>query len=63
MPLRRFSPFFPTRATTGRVDAMALYAGESVARIDAVKSAAEIVAELCEGAERLREQARGPATA
>lgn len=58
IPLPRFSVLPPTRETTGRVDAMALYAGESVANIESVKSAREIVDELCEGAERLLRDAR-----
>jgi NAD(P)H-dependent flavin oxidoreductase YrpB (nitropropane dioxygenase family) len=53
VPIPRFSVMAPTRETTGRVDAMALYAGESVASIDAVAPAAEIVRELCDGAEAL----------
>ncbi len=53
MPIPRFATFPPTRETTGEIDAMALYAGESVAGIDSVKSAAEIIEELCGGAERL----------
>jgi NAD(P)H-dependent flavin oxidoreductase YrpB (nitropropane dioxygenase family) len=56
--VERFSALPPTRGTTGRVDAMALYAGESVANVDAVRSAAEIVGELCLGAERLLRGAR-----
>ena len=57
LPIPRFSTFPPTKETTGQVDAMALYAGESVANIDSVKSAAEIIGELCGGAERLLEEA------
>jgi NAD(P)H-dependent flavin oxidoreductase YrpB (nitropropane dioxygenase family) len=53
LPIPRLSPFPPTRETTGHVDAMALYAGESVASIDSVKSAAEIIEELCSGADQL----------
>ena len=53
VPIARHSPICPTRDTTGAVDAMALYAGESVANVDSVKSAAEIVEELCLGAESL----------
>ena len=43
----------PTRETTGRVDAMALYAGESVAAIDRVEPAATIIRDLVAGAEAL----------
>jgi NAD(P)H-dependent flavin oxidoreductase YrpB (nitropropane dioxygenase family) len=53
LPAPRFFVANPSRDTTGHVEAMALYAGESVANIDAVLSVAEIVAELCDGAERI----------
>ncbi len=53
VPIRRLSASLPSRATTGRVDAMALYAGESVANVSAIQPAGEIVAELVSGAERL----------
>ncbi len=53
LPVPRLSVISPTRETTGHVDAMALYAGESVANIDSVKSVAEIIRELCDGAEQL----------
>ena len=53
VPVERFSVIAPTSSTTGRVDAMALYAGESVANVNTVKPAGEIVAELVAGAERL----------
>jgi NAD(P)H-dependent flavin oxidoreductase YrpB (nitropropane dioxygenase family) len=53
LPVRRFSILVPTTTTTGRIDAMALYAGESVAAITAVQPAAAIVAEVVDGAERL----------
>ncbi len=43
----------PSRDTTGRIEAMALYAGQSVGGIREVKPAAEIVRELVEGAELL----------
>jgi nitronate monooxygenase len=49
----RFAAPCPTRDTTGHVEAMALYAGESVANIDAIGSVAEIVEGLCDDAERL----------
>ena len=51
--VQRLSVVCPTVETTGRVEAMALYAGESVAGIRSVRPAAEIVAELASGAERL----------
>ena len=52
-PLPRSAVPCPTRATTGAIAAMALYAGESVGAVRNVTSAADIVRELAEGAERL----------
>jgi hypothetical protein len=46
VPIPRLSVFCPSVDTTGRIDAMALYAGESVTQVRRVQSAAEIVAEL-----------------
>lgn len=43
----------PDRETEGRIDAMALYAGQSVGAIDSVLPAAAIVRELCDGAAAL----------
>ena len=53
MPVPKFSVPSPSRDTTGIIEAMALYAGESVGAVTAVVSAAEVVRELAEGAERL----------
>ncbi len=53
IPVERFSVLPPTTETTGRVEAMALYAGESVANVHEVRPAAELVAEIAGGAERL----------
>jgi NAD(P)H-dependent flavin oxidoreductase YrpB (nitropropane dioxygenase family) len=50
LPLPRFAVPAPTRDTTGRVDAMPLYAGESVGAVKAVRPAAEILRELVDGA-------------
>jgi NAD(P)H-dependent flavin oxidoreductase YrpB (nitropropane dioxygenase family) len=47
----------PTRETTGTVDAMALYAGESVAAIDRVEPAAAIINDLVAGAAALLQSA------
>jgi NAD(P)H-dependent flavin oxidoreductase YrpB (nitropropane dioxygenase family) len=52
----------PSRETTGSIEAMALYAGQSVGAVRSVQPAAEIVRELAEGAERLLKQ-RAPALA
>ena len=59
LPVQRFSVSPPTLTTRGRVDAMALYAGESVSNVTAVQPAADIVAELVSGAERLLQTAAG----
>lgn len=42
----RFLPSPPTAATTGRVDAMALYAGAGVGSVERVQAAADIVDDL-----------------
>ena len=47
--LPRFSADSPSGATTGRIDAMALYAGQSVGGVRRRQPAAEIVAELAAG--------------
>lgn len=52
-PLPKYTPMPPTSSTTGHVDAMALYAGQSVGSVNEVKPAGDIVRELAEGAERL----------
>ena len=59
VPIHRFSVEPPTRATTGRIEAMALYAGESVGSVTGVLPAAAIVSELVAGAERLLRGAAG----
>jgi NAD(P)H-dependent flavin oxidoreductase YrpB (nitropropane dioxygenase family) len=51
MPLPRWAAPNPTRLTTGHIEAMALYAGESVSAVKAVQPAADIVRELAEQAE------------
>jgi nitronate monooxygenase len=48
-PVERYSDTIPTRQTTGDLEALALYAGESSAKIDAVRPAAEIVSEIAAG--------------
>jgi NAD(P)H-dependent flavin oxidoreductase YrpB (nitropropane dioxygenase family) len=53
MPVARLSPPSPGRHATGRVDAMAMYAGQSVSAIERLQPAEAIVRELAEGAERL----------
>jgi NAD(P)H-dependent flavin oxidoreductase YrpB (nitropropane dioxygenase family) len=56
-PVHRFSVIAPTSSTTGHVEAMALYAGESVTHVSSVQPAAAIVSELVAGAERLLREA------
>ncbi len=46
VPVLRLSPPSPGRSTTGHVEAMALYAGESVDHVGSRTTAAQIVAEL-----------------
>ena len=53
LPIPRFCVMHPGRTTTGRIQAMALYAGESVGCVREVQPAAAIVAELAAGAEKL----------
>ncbi|HEX4539534.1 MAG TPA: nitronate monooxygenase [Acidimicrobiales bacterium] len=53
VPVARLSPPCPGRRTTGRTDAMALYAGQSVGAVHQVDRAADVVRELAEGAEAL----------
>ena len=50
MPIPRFAVMVPTAETRGRIEAMALYAGQSVGAVTRVQPAADIVAELVEGA-------------
>lgn len=50
VPVPRLSPSPPTRGTTGRIEAMALYAGESVGSVTKRMKAADIVNELAAGA-------------
>ena len=53
LPVPRFAPQPPNRTTTGAVQAMAMYAAQSVGAVREVQHAGEIVAELMDGAERL----------
>ena len=53
MPVARLSPPCPGRGTSGRTDAMALYAGQSVGAVHRVERAADVVRELADGAEKL----------
>lgn len=55
-PIGRFMTPAPLRTTTGNIEAMALYAGESVGGVRHIQTAADIVHELADGAERLLRQ-------
>jgi nitronate monooxygenase len=52
MPVPRFAPPAPSKETTGTVQAMALYAGESVGAVQRIEPAASIVQEFTAEAER-----------
>jgi NAD(P)H-dependent flavin oxidoreductase YrpB (nitropropane dioxygenase family) len=56
LPIGRFTTPTPLRVSKGNIEAMALYAGESVGEVRGVRPAAEIVRELVEGAARLLHQ-------
>jgi NAD(P)H-dependent flavin oxidoreductase YrpB (nitropropane dioxygenase family) len=58
-PMPRWAVPSPTRLTTGAIESMALYAGESVSAVKSVQPAAAIVKELADRAEQhLRQWAR-----
>jgi nitronate monooxygenase len=46
IPVTRFNPTPPTRESTGAIEAMPFYAGQSAGAVRAIQPAAEIVAEL-----------------
>jgi nitronate monooxygenase len=52
-PVPRLAPPAPGRTATGRIDAMALYAGQSVGAVQRLQPAETIVRDLAQGAERL----------
>lgn len=51
--LDRYSIACPNKQTTGQIEAMALYAGQSVDDVERLQPAAEIAREIVEGAETL----------
>jgi enoyl-[acyl-carrier protein] reductase II len=53
VPLHRFEPDVPSTGTNGTIEAMSLWAGESVGGVTRVQPAAEIIRELAVEAERL----------
>ncbi len=59
LPIPRFAVPTPTRETTGAIEAMPLYAGESVGAVRSVQPAAVIVRELAEEAEQLPQHMPG----
>jgi nitronate monooxygenase len=53
IPIPRLAVICPSRDATGHIEAMALYAGQSVDAVRKVDRAGDIVRELCDGAETL----------
>ena len=53
LSIPRFGSPAPTKDTVGAIEAMALYAGQSVTAVTSIESAAQIVKELAEGAQKL----------
>jgi nitronate monooxygenase len=49
LPVARFGSIPPTEGSTGAIEAMSLYAGQSVGAVTAIVPAADIVAELAAG--------------
>lgn len=49
IPVARFAPLPPTRESTGAIEAMPFYAGQSAGAVTAIRPAAEIVRELAAG--------------
>jgi enoyl-[acyl-carrier protein] reductase II len=60
-PLRCFEPDVPTTGAIGAVEAMSLWAGESVGGVKGVQPAAAIISDLADEAERLLRRWRDPA--
>ena len=53
VPVHRLSPLSPGRRTTGNIEAMALYAGQSVGAVRRVERAGDVVRELASGLDEL----------
>jgi nitronate monooxygenase len=49
VPVARFAPMPPTRDSTGAIDAMPFYAGQSAGAVTAIRPAGEVVRELAAG--------------
>jgi NAD(P)H-dependent flavin oxidoreductase YrpB (nitropropane dioxygenase family) len=60
VPLHRLQPGVASTRATGAIEAMSLWAGESVGGVTRLQPAAEIVAELAGEAQRLLRRWRGP---
>ncbi len=60
VPLPRFASLPPSSETTGDIESMALYAGQSVGLVHEIKPAGEVVRELIEGARRIIAARLGP---
>jgi nitronate monooxygenase len=52
IPVARFAPTPPTRESTGAIEAMPFYAGQSAGAVTAIQPAADIIAELATGLPR-----------
>lgn len=61
VPIPRFAVVPPTQATHGHVEAMALYAGQSVGAVTAIPPAADVVREIVSDADHLLHHAGDPA--
>ncbi|MEM7412179.1 MAG: nitronate monooxygenase [Myxococcota bacterium] len=59
LPVQRLSVICPSKETTGHIEAMALYAGESVTNVRSVEPAASIVSDLVSGATAALARASG----
>lgn len=53
VPLPRFAVMTPLRETSGHIEAMPLYAGESVGCVRAVQPATDVMRELADGARKI----------
>jgi hypothetical protein len=54
IPVGRFAPTPPTAESTGAIEAMPFYAGQSAGAVTAIQPAADIVAELSAGVRAAR---------
>src|SRR5262249_20284142 len=58
-PVLRYSSSAPTAGTTGEIEAMMMYAGQSVGLVDRLLPAGEIVRQVADEAARVLERTRG----